>query len=80
MFILINYTRFVFLWAVLIIYSVVIIYSLIYIEGDLNINQFNMLILLFVISAHLHLLILKPRILGILLRWDGLGLRLGKIW
>lgn len=43
-----------------------------YIERDLNINQFNTLVFLFVIS--ISLIILSPRILEILLGRDQLGL------
>lgn len=50
----------------------VIYYRKEYIEGDLNINRFIMLVSIFVLS--IILLIISPNLIRILLGWDGLGL------
>jgi len=57
---------------VLLISSLVIYYSSEYISGDLNINRFILLVLMFVLS--MILLIISPNLISILLGWDGLGL------
>nr|YP_003331322.1 NADH dehydrogenase subunit 5 [Lucanus mazama]ACM45031.1 NADH dehydrogenase subunit 5 [Lucanus mazama] len=57
---------------VLLISSMVIFYSNEYMEGDININRFIMLVMMFVVS--MLLLILSPNLISILLGWDGLGL------
>nr|YP_010264239.1 NADH dehydrogenase subunit 5 [Lucanus prometheus]UIN24751.1 NADH dehydrogenase subunit 5 [Lucanus prometheus] len=57
---------------VLLISSMVIFYSLEYMEGDIFINRFIMLVFMFVMS--MLLLILSPNMISILLGWDGLGL------
>nr|YP_010044609.1 NADH dehydrogenase subunit 5 [Dorcus koreanus]QPF24633.1 NADH dehydrogenase subunit 5 [Dorcus koreanus] len=57
---------------VLFISSMVIFYSLEYMEGDLMINRFIMLVAMFV--ASMLLLIFSPNLISILLGWDGLGL------
>jgi NADH-ubiquinone oxidoreductase chain 5 len=41
-------------------------------SGDVNINRFIMLVLIFVLS--IVLLIVRPNLIRILLGWDGLGL------
>jgi NADH-ubiquinone oxidoreductase chain 5 len=43
-----------------------------YIHGDVNINRFILLVLIFVLS--MMFLIIRPNIIRILLGWDGLGL------
>lgn len=50
----------------------VIIYRKRYINSDLNLNRFIILVLLFVFS--IILLIISPNIIRIILGWDGLGL------
>nr|WRQ20281.1 NADH dehydrogenase subunit 5 [Lucanus maculifemoratus maculifemoratus] len=57
---------------VLLISSMVIFYSNEYMEGDVYINRFIMLVMMFVMS--MLLLILSPNLISILLGWDGLGL------
>jgi NADH-ubiquinone oxidoreductase chain 5 len=57
---------------VLFISSLVIYYRKDYILGDLNINRFILLVLLFVFS--IIILIISPNLIRILLGWDGLGL------
>jgi NADH-ubiquinone oxidoreductase chain 5 len=61
-----------FLSFVLFISSLVIFYSEGYISGDLNIDRFILLVLMFVVS--IVLLIIRPNLIRILLGWDGLGL------
>lgn len=67
-----DWIRLMFLSFVLFISSLVIYYRKDYIEGDLNINRFILLVLLFVFS--IVILILRPNLIRILLGWDGLGL------
>nr|YP_009236443.1 NADH dehydrogenase subunit 5 [Muscina levida]AMH85741.1 NADH dehydrogenase subunit 5 [Muscina levida] len=69
---LLDWMSLLFLSFVLMISSLVIFYSKEYMEGDLKINRFIMLILLFVMS--MMLLIVSPNLISILLGWDGLGL------
>uniref|UniRef100_A0AB38ZGC9 NADH-ubiquinone oxidoreductase chain 5 n=1 Tax=Lucanus liuyei TaxID=2952596 RepID=A0AB38ZGC9_9SCAR len=57
---------------VLFISSMVIFYSNEYMEGDVYVNRFIMLVGMFVMS--MLLLILSPNLISILLGWDGLGL------
>nr|ARH55033.1 NADH dehydrogenase subunit 5 [Haliplus sibiricus] len=70
--ILFDWMSLMFMSFVLFISSMVIFYSDQYMEGDLNINRFIMLVLLFVMS--MMLLIISPNLMSILLGWDGLGL------
>lgn len=61
-----------FIRFVLYISSIVIFYSEEYISGDLNINRFILLVVIFVVS--IIFLIIRPNLIRILLGWDGLGL------
>nr|URX54481.1 NADH dehydrogenase subunit 5 [Neotermes sp. 8 AB-2022a] len=61
-----------FMGFVFFISSLVILYSEDYMHGDLNINRFIMLVLMFVLS--MMFLIISPNMISILLGWDGLGL------
>ena len=61
-----------FIGFVFIISSLVILYSDYYIFGDLNIVQFILLVLRFVVS--ITFLIISPNVNNILLGWNGLGL------
>nr|QPN54174.1 NADH dehydrogenase subunit 5 [Serica sp. NS-2020] len=70
--ILFDWMSFLFMSFVLFISSMVIFYSEDYMAGDLNINRFIMLVLMFVLS--MMLLIISPNLISILLGWDGLGL------
>nr|YP_010895035.1 NADH dehydrogenase subunit 5 [Ceriana vespiformis]WJW73548.1 NADH dehydrogenase subunit 5 [Ceriana vespiformis] len=69
---LFDWMSLMFMSFVLLISSLVIYYSKEYMSGDLNINRFIMLVLLFVMS--MMLLIISPNLVSILLGWDGLGL------
>nr|YP_010166654.1 NADH dehydrogenase subunit 5 [Leconectes striatellus]QRV62745.1 NADH dehydrogenase subunit 5 [Leconectes striatellus] len=69
---LLDWMSLMFMSFVLFISSMVIFYSKEYMEGDLNINRFIMLVLMFVFS--MMLLIISPNLISILLGWDGLGL------
>nr|UTE83810.1 NADH dehydrogenase subunit 5 [Tetraserica leishanica] len=70
--ILLDWMSLLFMSFVLFISSMVIFYSEDYMSGDLNINRFIMLVLMFVLS--MMLLIISPNLISILLGWDGLGL------
>nr|YP_009694222.1 NADH dehydrogenase subunit 5 [Dytiscus sharpi]BBI93128.1 NADH dehydrogenase subunit 5 [Dytiscus sharpi] len=70
--ILFDWMSLLFMSFVLFISSMVIFYSTEYMSGDLNINRFIMLVLMFVLS--MMLLIISPNLISILLGWDGLGL------
>nr|ARH55121.1 NADH dehydrogenase subunit 5 [Orthocis pygmaeus] len=52
--------------------SMVIFYSSDYMIGDLNVDRFYLLVVMFVFS--MMLLIISPNLISILLGWDGLGL------
>jgi NADH-ubiquinone oxidoreductase chain 5 len=62
----------IFAGFVFFISSLVILYRDDYMHGDLNINRFILLVLMFVLS--MMFLIISPNIIRILLGWDGLGL------
>nr|QOL00797.1 NADH dehydrogenase subunit 5 [Xenogryllus marmoratus] len=61
-----------FMGFVLFISSLVIMYSDEYMEGDMTISRFILLVLMFVLS--MIFLIISPNLISILLGWDGLGL------
>nr|ADW41293.1 NADH dehydrogenase subunit 5 [Drosophila borealis] len=69
---LFDWMSLLFMSFVLMISSLVIYYSKEYMSGDVNINRFIMLVLMFVLS--MMLLIISPNLVSILLGWDGLGL------
>nr|AND96485.1 NADH deshydrogenase subunit 5 [Onthophagus clypeatus] len=69
---LFDWMSLLFMSFVLFISSMVIYYSHSYMEGDLYINRFIMLVCMFVLS--MMLLIISPNLISILLGWDGLGL------
>nr|YP_010693198.1 NADH dehydrogenase subunit 5 [Zeugodacus triangularis]WCB98483.1 NADH dehydrogenase subunit 5 [Zeugodacus triangularis] len=69
---LFDWMSLLFMSFVLLIASLVIYYSKEYMSGDVNINRFIMLVLMFVLS--MMLLIISPNLVSILLGWDGLGL------
>nr|YP_009995409.1 NADH dehydrogenase subunit 5 [Ochthebius lividipennis]QNP09825.1 NADH dehydrogenase subunit 5 [Ochthebius lividipennis] len=70
--ILLDWMSLLFMSFVLFISSMVIFYSKEYMLGDLNLNRFIMLVVMFVLS--MMLLIISPNLISILLGWDGLGL------
>lgn len=67
-----DWMSLIFISFVLLISSLVIYYRKDYIYGDLNLNRFILLVLLFVFS--IIMLIISPNLIRILLGWDGLGL------
>nr|YP_010117812.1 NADH dehydrogenase subunit 5 [Cryptotermes havilandi]QPN53784.1 NADH dehydrogenase subunit 5 [Cryptotermes havilandi]URX52845.1 NADH dehydrogenase subunit 5 [Cryptotermes havilandi] len=69
---LFDWMSLVFTGFVFFISSLVILYSDDYMHGDLNINRFILLVLMFVLS--MMFLIVSPNMISILLGWDGLGL------
>nr|UOU84935.1 NADH dehydrogenase subunit 5 [Platypalpus candicans] len=69
---LFDWMSLLFMSFVLFISSLVIFYSEEYMAGDLNIDRFIILVLLFVFS--MMMLIISPNLISILLGWDGLGL------
>nr|ALO76170.1 NADH deshydrogenase subunit 5 [Cyphonistes vallatus] len=70
--ILLDWMSLLFMSFVLFISSMVVFYSEEYMEGDIYINRFIMLVSMFVLS--MMLLIISPNLISILLGWDGLGL------
>nr|WDA98582.1 NADH dehydrogenase subunit 5 [Rhagonycha przewalskii]WRO45148.1 NADH dehydrogenase subunit 5 [Rhagonycha przewalskii] len=70
--ILLDWMSLLFMSFVLLISSMVIYYSYEYMLGDLNLNRFIILVVMFVIS--MMFLIISPNLISILLGWDGLGL------
>nr|QWQ55592.1 NADH dehydrogenase subunit 5 [Elimaea berezovskii] len=69
---LFDWMSLMFMSFVMYISSLVIYYSGEYMQGDLNINRFIILVLMFVLS--MMFLIISPNLISILLGWDGLGL------
>nr|WEY03887.1 NADH dehydrogenase subunit 5 [Sweltsa sp.] len=69
---LFDWMSLTFMGFVLFISSLVIYYSDEYMGGDININRFIGLVLMFVLS--MMFLIISPNLISILLGWDGLGL------
>nr|AUN27898.1 NADH dehydrogenase subunit 5 [Conocephalus differentus] len=69
---LFDWMSLLFMSFVLFIASLVIYYSDEYMSGDLTMNRFIMLVLMFVLS--MMFLIISPNLISILLGWDGLGL------
>nr|QIV24621.1 NADH dehydrogenase subunit 5 [Papunya picta] len=69
---LIDWMSLLFMSFVFFISSMVIFYSEEYMAGDLNLNRFITLVVMFVLS--MILLIVSPNLISILLGWDGLGL------
>nr|AYW52214.1 NADH dehydrogenase subunit 5 [Amarygmini sp. ACP-2013] len=69
---LFDWMTLLFMSFVLFISSMVIYYSREYMEGDLYLNRFILLVVMFVVS--MMLLIVSPNLISILLGWDGLGL------
>lgn len=69
---LFDWMSFLFMRFVLFISSIVIYYRDEYMYGDLNLNRFILLVVIFVLS--IILLIISPNLISILLGWDGLGL------
>uniref|UniRef100_A0AB39A6R0 NADH-ubiquinone oxidoreductase chain 5 n=1 Tax=Harnischia angularis TaxID=3231395 RepID=A0AB39A6R0_9DIPT len=67
-----DWISLLFMSFVLFISSLVIYYSKDYMSGDIFINRFILLVLLFVFS--MMMMILSPNLISILLGWDGLGL------
>nr|QNJ33288.1 NADH dehydrogenase subunit 5 [Hermerius intermedia] len=67
-----DWMSLVFASFVLFISSMVIYYSEEYMFGDLSLNRFILLVVMFVLS--MILLIFSPNLISILLGWDGLGL------
>nr|ALO76158.1 NADH deshydrogenase subunit 5 [Anobiinae sp. GENSP01] len=70
--VLLDWMSSLFMSFVLIISSMVIFYSDDYMFGDLNINRFILMVVMFVLS--MMLMILSPNMISILIGWDGLGL------
>nr|YP_010987376.1 NADH dehydrogenase subunit 5 [Nemurella pictetii]WOL43219.1 NADH dehydrogenase subunit 5 [Nemurella pictetii] len=69
---LFDWMSLIFMGFVLFIASLVIFYSQEYMAGDLHLNRFIALVLMFVLS--MMFLIISPNLISILLGWDGLGL------
>nr|BBU67673.1 NADH dehydrogenase subunit 5 [Polistes riparius] len=67
-----DWVSFMFLSLVMLISCFVLMYSLKYMEEDVNIKRFFILVLMFVLS--MMFLIICPNLMGLLLGWDGLGL------
>nr|AJW76350.1 NADH dehydrogenase subunit 5 [Cylindraustralia sp. HS-2014] len=70
--VLLDWMSLWFLGFVTLISSLVIMYSEGYMEGEVYLSRFIILVLLFVLS--MIFLIISPNIISILLGWDGLGL------
>nr|WHM51895.1 NADH dehydrogenase subunit 5 [Stolotermes ruficeps] len=69
---LFDWMSLIFMGFVFLISSLVILYSSDYMHGDVSIDRFILLVLMFVTS--MMFLIVSPNMISILLGWDGLGL------
>nr|AFQ62248.1 NADH dehydrogenase subunit 5 [Osphya bipunctata] len=69
---LFDWMSLMFMSFVLFISSMVIFYSEEYMSGEVYLNRFILLVVMFVLS--MMLLIISPNLISILLGWDGLGL------
>nr|QXF68524.1 NADH dehydrogenase subunit 5 [Stagmatoptera biocellata] len=69
---LLDWMSLLFMSFVMLISSLVILYSEDYMMGDITLNRFIFLVLMFVLS--MVFLIISPNLISILLGWDGLGL------
>nr|ASM82846.1 NADH dehydrogenase subunit 5 [Phyllothelys shaanxiense] len=69
---LLDWMSLLFMGFVSLISSLVILYSEDYMEGEIALNRFIFLVLMFVLS--MIFLIVSPNMISILLGWDGLGL------
>nr|YP_010598428.1 NADH dehydrogenase subunit 5 [Pachymantis bicingulata]UIX55385.1 NADH dehydrogenase subunit 5 [Pachymantis bicingulata] len=69
---LLDWMSLLFMSFVMLISSLVILYSEDYMLGDIMLNRFIFLVLMFVLS--MIFLIISPNMISILLGWDGLGL------
>nr|QOL00979.1 NADH dehydrogenase subunit 5 [Gomphocerippus rufus] len=67
-----DWMSLIFMSFVMYISSLVIYYSEDYMTGEMNMNRFIMIVLMFILS--MGLLIISPNLISILLGWDGLGL------
>nr|YP_010996564.1 NADH dehydrogenase subunit 5 [Dasyhippus peipingensis]WPE03600.1 NADH dehydrogenase subunit 5 [Dasyhippus peipingensis] len=67
-----DWMSLIFMSFVMYISSLVIYYSEDYMSGEMNMNRFIMIVLMFIFS--MGLLIISPNLISILLGWDGLGL------
>nr|APF47502.1 NADH dehydrogenase subunit 5 [Dolichogenidea sp. n. SNS-2016] len=67
-----DWMSLMFISTIFLISSMVILYSMNYMENDLNINRFMVLIMIFVFS--MIFMIISMNMIVILLGWDGLGL------
>nr|AYP72692.1 NADH dehydrogenase subunit 5 [Chrysodinopsis sp. EMHAU-1507081] len=70
--ILFDWMSLIFMSFVMLISCMVIFYSEEYMSGDMNLNRFILLVVMFVFS--MMLMIISPNLISILLGWDGLGL------
>nr|YP_010034069.1 NADH dehydrogenase subunit 5 [Colobopsis nipponica]QOW83437.1 NADH dehydrogenase subunit 5 [Colobopsis nipponica] len=70
--ILLDWISCVFISIVMMISAMIMLYSMIYMQGDIYINRFMKLVVLFICS--MVLMILSPNLVSILFGWDGLGL------
>nr|ALO71104.1 NADH deshydrogenase subunit 5 [Pselaphinae sp. 10 EF-2015] len=70
--VLLDWMSILFMSFVMFISSMIMYYSIEYMHGDMNINRFIMLVMMFVLS--MMFMIISPNLISILLGWDGLGL------
>nr|QOL00940.1 NADH dehydrogenase subunit 5 [Chorthippus nemus] len=69
---ILDWMSLIFMSFVMYISSLVIYYSEDYMSGEMNMNRFVMIVLMFILS--MGFLIISPNLISILLGWDGLGL------
>nr|QNV12028.1 NADH dehydrogenase subunit 5 [Lasius niger] len=71
-FVLLDWISVLFISIVMLISSMIMLYSIIYMEGEVFLDRFIKLVILFVLS--MVLMVISPNLISILFGWDGLGL------
>lgn len=70
--ILIDWISILFISFIMLISSIIILYRITYMRGEKNMNRFNYLLILFILS--ILLIVISPNVVRILIGWDGLGM------
>nr|ASY95852.1 NADH dehydrogenase subunit 5 [Atta colombica] len=69
---LIDWISILFISFIMLISSMIMLYSITYMSGEKNMNRFNYLLMLFILS--MLLMVISPNVVSILIGWDGLGM------
>ena len=69
---MIDWISILFISFIMLISSIIILYRITYMRGEKNMNRFNYLLILFILS--ILLIVISPNVVRILIGWDGLGM------